>query len=453
MKKKVIIIGCIIFILIILCLFCAIGIRAIIEWKHDRDWIDTPPITNPTDTSDNSTGPDMSSENTNVSSIKIDSIFNENIKSPDPEQVNINEISLALDTLQLLKDTNWDGNKSTKLPISVSAYDQSKLKFYISNQKSKKDLLTIPKDLESVFISTESKAEIRNLMTSGRTEYLAYLKAKGVQDKYVDEISTNTLTDEQSRMEYVGVNDPNAAPTSAGGYIVVNGVNDYSKTSVVVYAVDVYNVADLVCKSRILGELPTEQSAKIAYWKKCRDIAVRELTYHEMTHVLQRAYVTQHVSAAHKTDKSAYVYADKTLVDVDNQYFWKWGGKDIIAASNNRQVSQESQSEGISFEILTNVYNMSKSQKEALWAHLFGRLNTGKSNLNQIKTITESKYPNIAVDEIGTPVATVMKEYNKDGEDTLVSLTNKFAGFPAYIGYLNPMEPDDTGKFWNYLKS
>ncbi|KKQ36089.1 MAG: hypothetical protein US52_C0009G0011 [candidate division WS6 bacterium GW2011_GWA2_37_6] len=435
----------ILFSLAVLAGICIVIISAILILAFNRDSRDKNNNTdNEQDTIIDTDNPDMDNDNTKLGEINIESIYNENIDSPEVLQVHVNEVSLALDTFKLLDKENWDGNIDEDLPIDASDYDQSKLAGYISNQEGKEDKLTIPSDLEDTFISSNSSKHINDLMKSARSEYLIYLKAKGTADKYINEIKANALPEKDSRMEYVAKNDPNAEPTSAGGYNTDDqGEKNYSQVNIVIYAVDVYNITDIICTSNILGADD---------WEKCRDMAVRQLMYHEMTHVLQRAYVTLHVDEEHKKDKSAYVYADKILMDVDDQYFWEWGGSEIISDSNNRQISQESQAEGISFEVLTNVYNMSTVQKEALWSHLFGRLNIGRDNMEQIQQITEENWPKLHVDESGSSIAEVMRGYNKNGESTLVSLTNRLSAFPAYIGYFNPMEPEDTDKFWEFIK-
>ncbi|MBN1332079.1 hypothetical protein JW978_04350 [Candidatus Dojkabacteria bacterium] len=395
--------------------------------------------------------PSMSDINLDIPSIQIESINNSNINSPTASQVQVNEVLLARDTFRLLESTNWSGDKDDSLPISIGDYDGSKLADYIANQDNKKNLLTIPAGIENVFSSTTSAKEIRSLMILSRQEYLAYLEAKGVNQKYIEEIDSNVLPEDPTRIEYYPENDPDAAPTSVGGYnIDENGEIDYSQVNLSLYAVDVFNQAENVFDSRILGTPSGDNDQD--YWEKCRNIAVRQLMYHEMTHVLQRAYVNENVSEEHKSDKSAYVYADKTMADIDDQYFWEWGNSSIIAKSNNRQVSQESQADGISFEILVNVYDMSREQKAALWDHMFGRLANTRAALDEIRQLVESNWPDFSPDESGSLIGDVMRDYNKDGETTLVSLTNRMGAFPAYVGYMNPMEPDDTYLFWEFLE-
>lgn len=444
-NKKITLITCFILLLISCAAICCF-LTAFLVWGRGEDHIDYDDIKDQLE--NNHEDINVTDTNIDLPSIQVQSINNSSINSPIPEQVQVNEILLAKDVFEILEQKDWNGDPDN-MPLEVDDFDKSKLENYISNQQEKASKLTIPSELEDTFISTESAKEIRSLMLLAREEYLSYLEAKHVNANYIDEIKNNVLPAEASRIEYVAINDPYAEPTSVGGYnINSDGEKDYSQVNLILYAVDVYNVADNVDNSKILKDSTTD------YWKQVRNVAVRQLMYHEMTHVLQRAFVNMNVTEEHKMDKSAYVYADRTLVDVDDQYFWNWGNTTTFKKSNNRQISQESQADGISFEILTNVYDMSKEQKEALWNHLFGRLTNARNALNDIKQTTESNWPNLVVDETSDEIAQIMSEYNGNAEDrkTLRNLATRISGFPAYIGYLNPMQPDDTGAFWSYLE-
>src|SRR5512143_441115 len=93
-----------------------------------------------------------------------------------------------------------------------------------------------------------------------------------------------------------------------------------------VYLVDIDDRAVSFDEVDLLGEAPSEAAARLAYQRQLRDLALRQLVYHEMTHVLQRAYIHVHTPAKEHQAKSADVYADKTLdKDVDTQYHWQWG--------------------------------------------------------------------------------------------------------------------------------
>jgi len=433
---------------------CVVGI--LIAASSDSNESDSDiEVAEPESKASDTNTPSMNSDNVDVSSIKVESINNDNITSPTANQAHINEVDLALDTFKLLKQKGWNGNKDQDLPISISDYDQGKLKFYIQNQQEKGSKFLIPSDIEDVFSSTESGNAIQNMMELARQEYVDYLKAKGVNQKYIDEINNNVLPANSGRMQYHKANDPDADPSTTGGYITGDdGEKDYSQVKMNLYAADVYNNARMAAESGVLGEEPSSGAEKTKYWETARNIGFRHLMYHEMTHVLQRAYVNMNVDEKHKNDKVAYVYADKTMADIDDQYFWEWGGGDARKNSNNRHISQESQADGIAFEMVVNVFDMSSKQKQAMWDHFFGRLETETQNLEEIQQITEAEWPDLVVDETGDSIRKVMQGYSDtSGKNTLRGLTFRLAGFSSYVGYLNPVRPEDTPAFWTFLKS
>ncbi|MBD3281052.1 hypothetical protein GF389_06085 [Candidatus Dojkabacteria bacterium] len=444
-KRNILLLSCILFVALILC--CCFGIGAVSyigSQVDDNDVVQD----NKNEKADT---PSEAEVNLDIPSIQIKSINDPNIQSPKAEQVQINEILLARDTFKLLENTNWSGDADDELPLSISDYNQSKLRDYIENQEKKTEIFTIPSEIEEVFSSDESASETRSLMLLARQEYLDYLKAKNVNEKYIEEMDTNVLPADEKRIQYYPQNDPEAPPSSVVSIDTGDGKKDYSRVNMDLYAVDVYNGATNICRSRVFGEPDSEYDKD--YWEKCRNMSVRHLMYHEMTHVLHRAYTNQHVDEEFRSKNSSYVNADKTMVDIDNQYFWSWGNTTVISRSNNRQISQESQADGISYEMLVNNYDMSMTQKDALWDHMFGRLDSASVALDEIKSSAESNWPEFSPDRIGTMIRPIMRDYNKSGESTLVDLSLKMSNFPTYIGYLNPVEPDDTYLIWDFLEN
>jgi len=326
--------------------------------------------------------------------VQVESIYNDSIPASTVEKLRVYEIDLGLEALKLLQGTNWDGDKDTPLPLSYSDFDQALLQEAIEDEKDDTQSLTIPDEMLGLFTTTTAQEEIMEVIESSYDEYLQYLAEKGVAQQYIDEIKNNAFPKTADRMHYHANNDPDSPFTSIDKY---SGDSDYSKRELNMYDIDIYLHLQMLQDTKILGDTPSDEQDKVEYLKNLRNMGIRFLMYHEMTHVLQRAYITLHVDAEHKTDKSAWIYADKTLMDVDDQYFWLWGGSESLQMSNNRDISQESQADGIAFEMLTTVYDMSSKQKEALWDRYFGRFDTTRDQLNEIKSIAESEYPDFAV--------------------------------------------------------
>lgn len=381
------------------------------------------------------------------------SIYNENISSPPAERFSINEVELMLDAVQLLVETSWNGSSDMPLPITVADFDKAKLEAYIADEMSDIDKLTIPSDLEPLYISSQAADELGQLILQAQQEYVAYLVTKGALQQYVDELAQSVLPADPARMVYHPDNDPEAPPTATEGLVIdADGRKDYSRLQLNVYPVDIYNRVMMLQRSGIIGPESGDEAARMAYQRQLRDMATRQLVYHEMTHALQRAYVNLHVSAQEKTYRTAWNDASKTLIHVDTQYHWQWGQR-TFSDMNNRHVSDESQAEGISFQVFVDVYNMSPQQRDAVWDHFFGRLENGQKSLDQIRQLFEAHYPRFMEDEFSDLLLDVMDDYpDVSKRRILTRLALRLSALPAYVGYLNPMLPQDTYKVWDALR-
>jgi hypothetical protein len=382
---------------------------------------------------------------------QVISLYNEHIEKASPEQVNINEIRLANDALHLLEKSKWNGKDKT-LPIQAKDFDQNALKDYIVNEEAKKGKLTIPAVNEAIFVSPTAAQDIEQVALSAQREYIAYLRSKGVLETYIKELDTRVLPADSSRIVYYPENNPAAPPTATEG-LVVNGQKDFSRLQMALYAVDVFNASDTITKSRIIG--PLSDSQKRDYQIQARDMAIRYLLYHELTHALQQSYVNLHVTKEKdKLSKTSWINATKTLYSVDPKYFWKWGNVSYAVDSNNRHINDESQAEGVSYEILTNVYSLSSIQQQQLWAFLFDRLSRMRDTTKEIQQVFEKRFPNFLPDTFGTALSSVFGDYpDSNGRYVLVKTAMKFDNIPADVGYLNPMRPEDASKFWFALQN
>lgn len=379
-----------------------------------------------------------------------DSIYDENIPPTRAERIVISEVYLLREALQLLIQKGWDGNPDNPLPLSAADFAPNHLQAYIADEARDDLSLTLPAELEPLYTSPEAAAEISALLLRARAEYLDYATHQGVLPLYLDEVNQRTLPSDPARLLYHPINDPNAPPTEVGP-LTVGERDDFSQLVLNVYPVDIYNAVESLRKAKILGEEPSSAAERLAYNRRLRDMSVRYLVYHEMTHVLQRAYVTVHTPEEYRTDKAAWIYASQTLIDVDTQYHWKWGGH--FADMNNRHVSDESQAEGLSFVVLAAHYNMSPQQQAAAWDHLFGRLADSQAALDEAREMFDRYFPDYAPDEFGSLLSSAMESYpDSAGRYTLMQICWRLSNLPAYVGYLHPMLPQDTAKFWAALR-
>lgn len=388
------------------------------------------------------------SENGTAVTSNTDGYSTDNIPSNDVEQIMIPEIDLALDALNLLKENNWNGSKNGSLPITIDDFDQNKLQTYIDYDIAGDEKLTIPASDEDLYLGSASESELQGILEKARQEYLDFLLEKGVAQKYVDEINNQTLPID--RINYHAENNPNSDWSRTEALLLEEEITkDYRKLVMHIYPVDIYNRVRILNNSRIFGT-PNES---MEYKKTLRDASLRLLTFHEMTHVLQQAYINVHLPSEYdkQSIKSLWDKADKNLVGVHTtDFFWSWGNE-VYAKSNNHSASDESQAEGVAWEIMVDVYSLTDTQADALWDHYLGRLYSEMQNLDKVRQVFESSYPDYNPADFYLQLKPVTGEYSGVGSRTLESIAGRLIALPAYVGYLNPMKPEDAGGFWNAL--
>jgi hypothetical protein len=279
---------------------------------------------------------------------------------------------------------------------------------------------------------------------------VGYVSSKGTLPLYLDELNQHVLPADPKRLVYYPINDP-STPAASVEPLTVGGADDYSQLAMHVYPSDIYLVASCLLRARILGEAPASGPEHLAYYQRLRDIGLRSVVYHEMTHALERAYVNVHTPEQERKDKSAWLYASQTLINVDTQYHWQWGGH--FADLNNRHVSAESQSEGIAFVVLVAHYNMSARQQAAVWDHSFGRLDDSRAALDASRDLFERDFPDYASADFGSQLGPVMGGYpTSEGRFALGNIAGRLSALPSIVGYLHPMLPQDTEKVWAALR-
>lgn len=374
------------------------------------------------------------------------SIYNDSIPKTQAKRILIPELNLMRDALQLLAAKGWDGNIDRPLPLGQSDFDPAKLRAYIAHYQSEAAVVTVPPDMEGLYLSASAANDIAALLLRAHDEYVGYLKAKGIPQPILDEMAL-VLPPDLARIVYHAINKADVPPSAVDGMATASdsalGLKDYSRYKLEVYTVDLVDIATDLGPSLIMGPEPVSTEAKLARLKEWRDMAVRKLVYHEMTHVLQRAFINLHVHAAkYRTSESAYLWASQSLAAVSAGDHWQWGGASTVADGDNQHLSNESQADGIAFEVLSAVYNLSSRQREAVWDHLYGRLDDARAAIDEIRTLCETRFPALVPDSFGSPLADVFSDY------ALKKLAFRLTNLSADAGYLHPLRPERTAAFW-----
>lgn len=380
------------------------------------------------------------------------SIYNENLTFKKGEQVYVSEMYLLEEIVDIISAKNWTYQEDGKFPISSS--DLSKITFndFEADEQDRTNNLTIPNDKEDMYLSDQAVNEIEGLILTARAEYIEFLKSKGVAQKYIDEINNNAFPASKSRFTYHPVNDPDAPPSATEALIGADGrKDDYSKLQMDIYPVDIYNNSGIFEESGILGSESQSESRQL----QLRDMGLRYLIYHEMGHVLQKAFDTVNTEDENKTTKSSWIYAERSLHTITDKYAVNWSDLTSTNDINNRVINNESQADGVAFQAMVNNYNMSEIQSRLAWEHLYGRLETARDQWDKAMQYFQNKQPNMDIDNVSSTIFDSLEQYYAPGTEEIImllKLTRRLDNLPAYGGYFHPMLPQDSQEFWDYLE-
>ena len=386
----------------------------------------------------------------------VEDIYNANLVFKQDSSSFIPEIDWMSYVVKTASSNGWNGSPDTKLPIDANSIPQNMIDKLENERILYDQRREIPSNYEKFYIGPQVKSEMLELMATMRKEYIAYLKAKGINSKYITEIETNALPSGAANLFYDGINDIDGM-SQVQTLIDANGnKNDYSKLQLEISANGIYNDSRKIFSSGILGTQPEEGTAEFdAYYLKVRSIGLRYVMYHEMGHVLQRVVDNTNVPESEKTSKGNWYGTKKSLYYLDTKYYIKWTPLETTSEVFNHELSQESQAEGIAFEVLTSVYNMSDVQKRLTWENLFGRLNGFRDKFDEVTNIFMNQYPDFDITDIEQKIYDdIIAPLDSMGDKahTLYQTNKKLGSLPAYAGYLHPREPQDMPALWEFLK-
>ncbi len=369
------------------------------------------------------------------------SIGNNIEEKAEVEQVKVPEVDMLLSALVYLSGTGWSGNIREELPIGIDNLGKGRLEEYLRWEEEGDAKLLIPNNEIGYFLGERAQQNITRVLKEARRQFLDYLLEKQVNKIYIDEIEREVLPPE--RIFYYSKNDPNSDFTRTEAVILEDKLTkDYRKLAMHVYPVDIYNRVRILKRTGIWQEQ-----------EELVEAAAKFLVFHEMTHVLQQAYVNKHLPADKNKPsiKSLWRWADKTLVGVSSKHFWDWGGG-AMKDSNNKTIADESQAEGVAWLVLASVYNLNEQQASSVWKHAYGRLTKLRGQLEEIRKLSSS-YPRFSPEDMAEPLAKVVEKYPDPSKARkLGMIARRIISLPAYVGYANPMQPEESNLLWRALR-
>ena len=380
----------------------------------------------------------------------------ETIPSRPARRIVLNELKLMWMALDALEEKEWSGAWGDPLPLQPGDFDRAELRAMVADEERKGRELAIPQEWESLFVGPEAAEEVQAEVLEARAEYVAFLREWQVREDYLGELD-RVLPGDLERMVYEADNDPDADPTATEPFTVSEEpfVQDDSRLQLAIHGADLWNGTDLCREARLLGPEPDagEVGAREAWRRGCRDIAVRQTVYHELTHALQHAYVNLHLPPERRDVKASWTDATKTLMDVERAYFWRWGGHEAVAEVANHAMAGERQADGVSYQVLVWACDFGAAQAAAAWDHWFGRLEDAAALLMRIRDRFERQWPEYPEDDFGGALFDVYALDSPLPEAQGVrDMALKLGALPAYVGYMQPMPPEESAGFWTALR-
>ncbi|NMC69588.1 MAG: hypothetical protein GYA57_05895 [Myxococcales bacterium] len=365
-----------------------------------------------------------------------------------PETIVLNELRLMWLALDALERKGWNGSWGDPLPIAAADVSPAEVRRMVADEERKDGELTIPAEWEDLYVGDAARAEVQAELLAARVEYVAFLRERGVRAEYLEELDF-VLPGDPRRMVYLGDNDPQAKPTATEPLVVDEATQeqDYSRLTLKVHGVDLWNGSDMCRDSRVLGPPTAAADALRAWHRDCRDFALRQTAYHELTHALQRAYVNRHLAPEERNRRASWSDASKALYTLERAWFWRWGGHDAVAAVANHAMADERQADGVSFQVLVRAGGLSDAQAKAVWDHWFGRLSDARDLLLRIGDRFDRQWPEYPADDFGGALFDVFS-----GQPGAQRMALKLSALPAYVGYLQPMRPEESDAFWRALR-
>ncbi len=324
----------------------------------------------------------------------------------------------------------------------ISQPDEETLLSIINTDKDNNELQTVPPELKNIYLGTEVSKEIANTLVSCRKEYADYLNFRGVNSRYIEKLDEIFPTD-LSTFEYDDSNDP-----KKNSIAYVKNL-DNGKKQFVISAVHIYFGSIMYKRSGVLDHL--KATSPESYEKAVRNFSIRKTCYHEFTHILQES-----VRQVNKgSGKYAYFAKGQTLESATPTLQKFFDSKNILATLQTEEAIAEAQAEGLSFEMLGEVYNLSPSQKKALWDHEFGRLVLNRERINKIA----GDFKNDFADGDLIDLSNRLSELAFDLTGPKLSFADKKqisklvnGGFIPWLGYLNPTTKAEDNKMFEFLK-
>jgi hypothetical protein len=335
------------------------------------------------------------------------------------------------------------------LPDSLASYDSELMNQLISQEYSRVKEKRIPESQLEFFIGSAAVQEVNALIKQARLDYLTYVLKKSGAKKYIEEINSTILPDDGTRLRYLFEATDSAKPSNTHLYEYADRGN-YAPLQMDIYPSTIYQYAMQFQQAQLLGNQP---------FTIYRDMAIRYIVFHEMTHVLQQAVDVVNAPLMDKTALMPWASSNRRILNIDTRYYPDWGSTiDLLTRNiNNVTVAKESQAEGVSLVVLGDMYHLSSKQCQSLWDHHVTSLQEGKQALDEAFLMLNTYDPSLNMESVVHELRKKLQVKQSLSEPSSYAMAMRFVsrleGFiSAHQGYLHPMSSNEVKLFFEYIR-
>lgn len=386
-----------------------------------------------------------------------------NVENSDAEirMVYRPEMKLLIKTLELLQSGKTLPDYYAQGSISASDFSKSDLYSMKEGLSAYNSVYDVPGDIALLFEGEVAKEEIQELLYSFRDEYIVLLRQEGVSEALLVELDTVVAPKDRDHL-WVSTTDDRYSEysfvrkTVSDKYPHIAYSESYMRYEMGTAYVDAYKLVE----SGILGVEPSN-GAKIAYWKKARELGMRYTVYHELTHALQIAYTNMLI----KNNPTGYdqlpLPFQSTMNLSDASLFWNTYTTPFTEG-DNYTVSQESQAATLAQYLFVKHVSLTKEQSLLIWDYMGGgkRLDIVRADLAHIKSLSTVANGNVDELEKYSYLSTKLEKVFEDYPDPQLAdflqsvlLQTSVEEQSFAVGYAVPYSEQSVRNFLKRLKS
>jgi hypothetical protein len=364
------------------------------------------------------------------------------------------EIDLLLNTLKIIRTTGKRQLQVSDYPPGFFGELKRKADEYDSNY-------ILSEEIKPLFKGETAYNETKEIVYTARKEYLDILGQLGADPLLISEIRDVVFPADDDHLWVSNTDDL----YSEYSFVRTSGskVNEnpaYAESYMRFEVGSAWQWSKLMQESGILGAEPKDATEKYAYWRKLREYGARIIFFHEMTHVLQQAYINL------KVKKYGDLYSDQpktegTMFGLTDSSELMDTIKTPFTESDNLTITKESQAMMMQQLLITKHFNLNQDQSRRVWDYVGGgkRFSTLRKQVAEIiylSTVANADEDQISkIRYLANSYDTVINQINVPDIKKLLDKIKLLAGVEetSYaIGYISDYNDESVNRIMNGLR-